>query len=216
MGGLCSLHSAPCSDFFRELSVVNAEALKAGISLGKLLALDAPEISFLKLVLWIRAVIVLPIYWLFFSKHSCFRPVSICLLLGVWPAIVLAGLYNPFPGLGSLLIQGFWEWGVPCAVWVTYLQRSKRVRVTFEHSVKADQGDVSSLMNDVLQDASATDANAEKQDRRVDAHTPITNREPVGNPHFKHKTSEMRMQGTSSGILDEMSFPSANREFTLS
>lgn len=125
--------------FLKIVIVVNAEALTAGISLGKLLAVDMPESSFLKLVLWIRGLIVVPIYWLLFSKHPSFRRVSICLLLGMWPAIALAGLLNPFPGLGDFLALSLVEWGVSIAVWVTYLQRSKRVRVTFECSVKAGQ-----------------------------------------------------------------------------
>lgn len=125
--------------FLKDLAHVNAEALSAGTSIGKLLSLDRPEASFLKLVLWVRGLIVVPIYWLLFSKSPSFRPVSIYLLLGVWPFIVVAGLFNPFQGLGSLLAQGFLEWGIFCAVWVTYLHRSKRVRITFEHALSVVQ-----------------------------------------------------------------------------
>lgn len=125
--------------FLKDLAYVNAEALSVGTSIGNLLSSDRPEASFLKLVLWIRGSIVVPIYWLLFSKSPSFRPVSIYLLLGVWPFVVVAGLFNPFQGLGSLLAQGFLEWGVFCAVWVTYLHRSKRVRITFEHALSVVQ-----------------------------------------------------------------------------
>lgn len=130
--------------FLSAVSTVNTEALKSGFSLSKLLAVGIPETIFLKLVLWIRGLIVLPIYWLLFSKHPSFRPVSICLLLGLWPGIALAGFLNPFPSLGESLVFSFIPWAVSCAIWVTYLQRSERVRVTFEHSVKAGRDNAAS------------------------------------------------------------------------
>ncbi|MBX3331079.1 MAG: DUF2569 family protein [Nitrospira sp.] len=128
--------------FLSAVSTVNAEALKGGFSLGKLLAVDTPEVIFIKLVLWIYGLTVVVITALLFSKHPSFRPVSICLLLGLWPGIALAGFLNPFPSLGESLVFSFIPWAVSCAIWVTYLQRSERVRVTFEHSVKAGQNPV--------------------------------------------------------------------------
>jgi hypothetical protein len=39
---------------------------------------------------------------------------------------------------GTALVMTFFPWALSCAVWVTYLQRSKRVRVTFENCVRGD------------------------------------------------------------------------------
>ena len=128
--------------FAQTVTPVNVEAIKAGVSLGTLLSLDMPEAIFLKWVLWIHGLIVVAIYGLLFSKHPSFRPVSTCLLLGFWPAVALAGFLNPLSTLGEVLVLSFIPWALYCATWVTYLQKSKRVRVTFEHSVKAGQDNV--------------------------------------------------------------------------
>lgn len=128
--------------FAQTVTPVNVEAIKAGVSLGTLLSLDMPEAIFLKWVLWIHGLIVVAIYGLLFSKHPSFRPVSTYLLLGFWPTVALAGLLNPFSTLGEVLVLSFIPWALYCATWVTYLQKSKRVRVTFERSVKAGQDNV--------------------------------------------------------------------------
>jgi|CXWL01.1.fsa_nt_gi hypothetical protein len=126
------------------LTIVNAEALKAGISLGKLLAADGPEITFVKQCLAIEVLGWLIICWFLFSKHKSFRLVSTCVLLSIWPAtaffatlgVASVPALDP-SGIGGALVFDFISWASYCAIWIGYLQRSKRVRVTFEHSVKA-------------------------------------------------------------------------------
>ena len=81
---------------------------------------------------------VVVIYWLMLSKHRSFRKVTTALLLGGWPAAALLGLIHPFSGLGGALALGLLSWALSCAVWVTYLHRSQRVRVTFEHCVSPE------------------------------------------------------------------------------
>ena len=180
--------------FAKDLTDVNEVALKAGVSLGTLLSVDMPEASFVKLVLWIHGLIVVPIYGLLFSKHPSFRPASIYLLLGFWPAVALAGFLNPFPALGELLVFSFILWAVSCAVWVTYLQKSKRVRVTFEHSVKAGLDNVAGTSH-------------LPSDPR-----PAVTREPALERQFSDDSSERRMQATPAGTSKAMSptQPTAN------
>lgn len=58
-----------------------------------------------------------------------------------WPVLertTLAAQTSRIPGIDAGLGADFIPWLVTCPVWVTYLQRSKRVRVTFEHKVLAD------------------------------------------------------------------------------
>lgn len=116
--------------FAQILVPVNEVVIKTGISLGTLWTL------------WINGLFVVAIYGLLFSKHPSFRPVSIYFLLGRWPAEALLAFVYPFPHSGNALASDFIPWAVSCAIWVTYLQRSKRVRVTFEHSVKVGQDNV--------------------------------------------------------------------------
>lgn len=99
----------------------------------------------MKLVLALDVLIAMVILGLLISKHPKFRFVSSLALLGAWPTLLLLGVLlllarvDPFPGMADALARDFFGWVIHCAVWVTYLQRSKRVRVTFEHRVLANK-----------------------------------------------------------------------------
>lgn len=119
------------------LGGIRGTADRAGMTVGDFFSIDDPAIAYMKLALALHTCIVAAIYWLLFSKHSNFRPVTTGLLLIGWPAVLLLALAQPFPGVVYALAQSLFSWALGCAVWVTYLQRSQRVRVTFEHSVVA-------------------------------------------------------------------------------
>lgn len=125
----------------REIASLNGEALKAGMSLTALLSVDHPAITFSKIALALDTAVVAVIYWLLFTKQPKFRSGTTWLLLGAFPVLVLLGLLNPFDGLGEAIAMSFFPWAISCAVWVTYLNRSRRVRVTFEHLVRVDEPD---------------------------------------------------------------------------
>lgn len=122
----------------RELGSLNAEAHKAGLTITQLLAIDHPAISFAKTSILINAGIVSAIYWALLSKHPKFRIVASSLILASWPLGALAGIIFPFDGIGEALALSLLPWTISCAVWVTYLNRSKRVRVTFENEILVD------------------------------------------------------------------------------
>jgi Protein of unknown function (DUF2569) len=124
--------------FMGELGAVRREVHNAGMTLGDFFSLDHPAVSYLKLTLGLQTLIVTFIYLLLFTKHPSFRNATSALLLGGWPAASLLGIVYHFPGIGLGVAIGFFPWAISCAVWVTYLQRSKRVRITFEHSVAVD------------------------------------------------------------------------------
>ena len=105
----------------REIGSLSGEALKAGISVTALLSVDHPATNFLKITLALETVAVAVIYFLLFTKHPQFRPVTTGLLLGLFPVVVLLGFLNPFDGLGSAIAMSFFSWAISCAVWVTYL-----------------------------------------------------------------------------------------------
>lgn len=123
--------------FLREIAELNAEALKAGMTLSALLAIDHPGITFAKIALGLEAIAVVVIYWAMFTKHPKFRAIASSILLLTWPLSAAVAVTTSFEGAGQALALSFFPWVIGCAVWVTYLQRSARVRVTFEHQIRA-------------------------------------------------------------------------------
>jgi hypothetical protein len=121
-----------------EMSALSGEAYRAGMTLQKILSIEHPTITFIKLTLTLRAVSIGIIYWLLFSKSQSFRKISSFILLVSWPLIALFGALSPFDGLTETLGCSFLLWLVSCGVWVTYLQKSRRVRVTFEQCIRLE------------------------------------------------------------------------------
>lgn len=130
-----------------DLGRINVEALKIEVSLGGFLDLDTPLVKFLKVALAIDALAVTTILWFLFSKHQSFRKVSSCILVALWPTEALVGVVVTSPDLAYALAVNFVPYVGYCAVWVPYLQRSKRVRVTFEHALRVVQGSEENLSN---------------------------------------------------------------------
>lgn len=122
--------------FLGDFGAINSVALKNGMSVSKFLSVDLPGILFIKIALMIGFLKVISIYALLFSKHPGFRTASTYILIGYLPALLLVGAFTPFPGLGEFFVLTLVPWIASCAVWVTYLQRSERVRVTFEHTIE--------------------------------------------------------------------------------
>jgi hypothetical protein len=122
----------------RELGSLSGEAHKAGMTVIQLLSVDHPAISFAKLALGLNFVLVTLIYWALLTKHPKFRVIASLALLSYWPLAAIIGAMFMFDGLGQALALSLFSWVFSCAVWVTYLQRSKRVRVTFEHCINVN------------------------------------------------------------------------------
>lgn len=81
----------------------------------------------------------LAIFVLALQKHKSFRVVSIWIVVLLFPAIATLELLFPFEGSVGAVLQSILPWVVSCAVWVSYLQLSRRVRVTFENTVRSDE-----------------------------------------------------------------------------
>jgi hypothetical protein len=123
----------------RELGSLSGEARRAGMTISQFLSYPHPSIALLTDAMKIEAIALAIIYWLLFTKNAVFRPVVTAILICHFPLIIIFGLFNPFDGMAEALAPGFFSWVVSCAVWVTYLQRSRRVRVTFEHCVRDEE-----------------------------------------------------------------------------
>lgn len=104
-------------------------------TLDQLLATDHPSIEFAKIAFCVQAFIVILIIALMVTKQRYFRMIATLALLISWPVTVAIGIFYQFQGQGAILFQGFIAWFVSCGVWVTYLQNSERVRVTFEQTI---------------------------------------------------------------------------------
>lgn len=136
VGGWLLLFAVGCflgllADFGR----VNGDARSIGMSLGDYLSLPHPSVNVLKYVLIYEVVAVACIYWMMFTKSGSFRNYTSLLLLCMFPFMVAISMANSYEGGGSALASSFIRWAISCAVWVSYLQLSKRVRITFEHCV---------------------------------------------------------------------------------
>lgn len=161
----------------QNFGAISGEALKIGMTIDRFLSFPLPGILFVKAALAIGLLKVIVINALLFSKHPKFRTATTYVLVGELPALLLAGIsIGGSPGLGAFFIFSLPSWLLGCAVWVTYLQRSKRVRVTFEHTVEVAQDKmVAGIRNgtprleakDVLVDTSVIDATYEKIDQEL-------------------------------------------------
>lgn len=122
-----------------DFGAVMGVASKANMTVGQLFALDDPGVNWMKLVLGYEGIGIAITFWLMFEKAKSFRMFGILWRMGLLPFAGLVALVNPFPGSGEVLgaIVGQWLGGL--IIWCTYLQVSKRVRVTFENLVRADE-----------------------------------------------------------------------------
>ena len=121
------------------LGRINAEAMRYNMSIGQILSIEGPEIAFLQSALYLEFALAALTIFLIFTKNQHFRLITIAGRLGFWPILGLVALSQGIAETGNALAQSFFPWAVSCAVWVTYLQRSKRVRVTFERCIRNDE-----------------------------------------------------------------------------
>ena len=107
-----------------------------GILMSRLWAASTAEATSVKLVVSICALTPAIAMLLFALRSRWFRTATSALMLAYFPLSVLVALpLFETPGVAGAFTQAFLQWVVSCAVWVTYLQRSRRVRVTFEKSI---------------------------------------------------------------------------------
>lgn len=119
---------------------VRSEASIANMSEMALLAIDHPNVTYLKLTLLFAIANFAAKCYLLFSKHQQFRKIISILLLLDWPVTVcLAVIVGATSLVAPLFLTPLFGWAISCAVWIAYLQKSERVRVTFEHCLKQDE-----------------------------------------------------------------------------
>ena len=131
----------------RELGGLNGGAHDAGMTLTQFLAHNEAFGTYAKAVLAFQTLMTVVIFWLLFTKQRSFRAVTSGILLAYWPVILLFALVSRAQGVGGAIGLGLIPWVLWCVVWVTYLQRSRRVRITFENCVVAEAQEPQSSQN---------------------------------------------------------------------
>jgi hypothetical protein len=123
----------------RELAEIDTAARAAGMSPGVLLASNHPAMAFARVALIVDCLTSAIILFLLFTKQRGFRIVASVLFLANFPVMLLLWVLHPVNGAEAALAKGFIAWVLACSVWVAYLNRSRRVRVTFEHLVRCGE-----------------------------------------------------------------------------
>ena len=120
-------------------SVLSKKTEVAGMPLSELLSIDEPHITFVKLVVGYQILTTIIILFAFLTKTSGFRALFTWTNIAYFPYVFVAGYNNEFDGVMDILLQEFFPWILTCAIFVTYVQLSKRVRVTYERSIRSDE-----------------------------------------------------------------------------
>jgi hypothetical protein len=94
---------------------------------------SAAMVVFQLLISLVMAGIVL---WAMFTKQPKFRRIGTTVFASYFPVFFLLVLIFPNVAMGQAIAQGLIKWLIFGGLWVLYLQRSQRVRVTFEHTIK--------------------------------------------------------------------------------
>lgn len=127
------------------IAEINAAAIREGLTLTQLLSINAPGVSFIKFALFFDFLVLLSVLVCTFTKSRDFRKIISGVMLVIFPFVAFVGLSMQLPAeIGNELAKGFFRWLMMCAIWVTYLQRSVRVRVTFENSIPDDESIIKS------------------------------------------------------------------------
>lgn len=117
---------------------VNKELFEAQVSHSDFFAHSdaAPLVIAQMIIILLQSGVVI---WAMLSKHPKFRHIATHAFAWYFPAVVVATFIFPPQPIGPVvakLVIGLVQWVIFGGLWVWYLQRSQRVRVTFEHTLK--------------------------------------------------------------------------------
>lgn len=116
-------------DFFSLSSAV----LFGDLSSYDYLGFDDHLVNLIKLKIFVYAVVALTVFWLMFKKSIHFRLVATVAIIAAM--LVLFATTAATTVFRSTLNQNLIVFILNSAIWITYLHRSRRVRVTYEHKV---------------------------------------------------------------------------------
>ena len=133
---------------FRSIGGVSNAAREAGLTLSQLLNADISTGAFVTSSMAFDSAVAGLLLWLLFSKNRHFRVASISLLVLQWPAYFVVAFITggtKIPGFVGVFVFQFFGGLLLTVIWVAYLQRSRRVRVTFENCVVVEKKSTSQI-----------------------------------------------------------------------
>lgn len=123
----------------KSLGDASSMARAAGMSLSEMFDLAIPVVRCYKIALGAQVLQTTVVLWMMLAKPPAFRPVTSWILILGFPATAAVQLVlAPFEGSAAMVGEMSMLWALSCAIWVTYLNLSRRVRVTFEHRIRSD------------------------------------------------------------------------------
>jgi len=123
----------------KALGDASSTAHAAGMSLSEMLELGIPVVRSYKIAIGAQVLQTAAVLWMMLAKPAAFRPVTSWILIIGFPATAAVQLVlTPFDGSAAMMGEMSMLWALSCAIWVTYLNLSLRVRVTFEHRIRSE------------------------------------------------------------------------------
>lgn len=115
----------------------NNVARDYGYTLSEFFSVSHPIVTYTKVAVFVHTGFSGVILFCLFAQYQGFRLLSSWLLALSVPVVFFLGREAlVLPGMGAVAAQATISWLFWGTVWVAYLNRSKRVRVTFEHMVQ--------------------------------------------------------------------------------
>jgi len=118
-----------------EIGRINLEAQAIGLTLSQLFATDTPAATAYKIIIILDLIVFVAIGWLIAYKHIMFRIAASAIMIARCLVVLLIGILTPVPEIGGALAIDFITLTFWSVVWIIYLHRSERVRITFENRV---------------------------------------------------------------------------------
>ncbi|MBV7539463.1 DUF2569 family protein [Acidovorax sp. sic0104] len=123
----------------KSLGDAGSMAKDAGLTLSQMFELGIPLVRFYKTALGAQVLQTTVVLWMMLAKPAAFRVMTSWILIIGFPATAVVQLVlAPFDGNTATLSEMSILWAISCATSVTYLNLSRRVRVTFEHRIRSD------------------------------------------------------------------------------
>jgi len=126
----------------RSVGQLSNSARDGGLTLSQVLNSNSQIATFIKAGLAFDLALPALLLWLLFSKNQHFRVTAIAVLILQWPAYLFVAYITggtQITGVADAFFQQFLSSLLLNAIWVTYVQRSRRVRVTFENCVVVEK-----------------------------------------------------------------------------
>ena len=190
---------------------VATAARVAGLTIADAMNLDVPEVTALKAALMVSTAQAVCIIGLMWAKARNFRVFSSVVLFVSWPLLALVVFSGNTSGVVvQALAKSLFQWVFFCAVWVTYLNRSRRVRVTFENQVRVDEA-TATVWSPNVRSQTESAAAAAKNARSQSNASP----EPTGQPHLsvydgRSRVFDQAASPVAAPIVAEHATESAN------